>query len=60
MNSKESASGNARKLQRLRQVIEQELPQVLTPRFFGNFTIKLSIQDGTIQNIRHKVERIDK
>ncbi len=60
MDSKESASGNAKKLQQLRQVIEHELPQVLRPRFFGKFAIKLSVQDGTIQNIRHKVERFDK
>ena len=60
MDAKDQSSGNTKKLTQLRQVIEQELPQVLRPQFFGNFAIELSIQGGTIQSIRHKVERFEK
>ncbi len=60
MNANDPSPANAKKLQQLWLAIEHDLPQVLVPKFFGSFIVELGVQDGTIQNIRRKVERIEK
>ncbi|MCE5268832.1 MAG: hypothetical protein LLG00_13205 [Planctomycetaceae bacterium] len=43
------------------QLVMTELVAEATRRgFFGTATVELSVQDGTIQCIRRKVERVEK
>jgi hypothetical protein len=60
MLTQKTTAGNARKLQQLQRVIDNLLSQILEKGFFGTGTIELDIQDGTIQNIRVRVERVER
>lgn len=53
-------SGNAKKIAQLRAALEEMLAEALRRGFFGTTAIELSINDGTIQHIRRKVDRIEK
>jgi hypothetical protein len=50
---------NQRKLVLLRTALEAILADVLQHGFHGVATVELRVQDGTIQNVRRKVERIE-
>ena len=52
--------GNAKKVAQLQAVMAEVLSEALRRGFFGTAAVELSVQDGTIQNIRRKVERIEK
>jgi hypothetical protein len=51
---------NARKLALLEAALAELLAEALRRGFFGTAAVEVSVQDGTIQHIRRKVERIDK
>ena len=51
---------NVKKVAQLEQVVADMLAEALRRGFFGTTAIEISIQDGTIQHIRRKVERIEK
>jgi len=51
---------NEKKMAQLQQALEELLRESLTRGFFGTAGVELNIQDGTIQHIRRKVERIDR
>ena len=51
---------NARKVAQLEAALAEVLAEALRRGFFGTAAVELSVQDGTIQHIRRKVERIDK
>ena len=53
-------TGNAKKVAQLQAVMAEVLTESLRRGFFGTAAVELSVQDGTIQNIRRKVERIEK
>ena len=53
-------TGNAKKVAQLQAVMAEVLTEALRHGFFGTAAVELSVQDGTIQNIRRKVERIEK
>ncbi len=53
-------TGNAKKVAQLQAVMAEVLSEALRRGFFGTAAVELSVQDGTIQNIRRKVERIEK
>lgn len=53
-------TGNAKKVAQLQAVMAEVLTEALRRGFFGTAAVELSVQDGTIQNIRRKVERIEK
>ncbi len=53
-------TGNAKKVAQLQTVMAEVLTEALRRGFFGTAAVELSVQDGTIQNIRRKVERIEK
>jgi hypothetical protein len=55
-----TTAGNVQKLAQLERALAEMLAEVLRRGFFGNAEIQVSIQDGTIQNIRRKVERVEK
>ena len=54
------APGNQAKLDLLKMIWADLLTQALRRGFYGNVAIELAVQDGTIQHIRQRVERIDR
>jgi hypothetical protein len=51
---------NKTKVEQLETALAEILAESLRRGFYGKAAIELAIQDGTIQNIRRLVERIDK
>ena len=51
---------NAKKVAQLQQMVAEILAEALRRGFFGTAAVELSVQDGTIQHIRRKVEQIEK
>ena len=51
---------NQRKLSQLRTALGELLAEVLRRDFFGTAGVEIVIQDGTIQSIRRKVERVER
>lgn len=51
---------NAKKAAQLDLALAEILAEALRRGFFGTAAVELSVQDGTIQHIRRKVERIEK
>jgi hypothetical protein len=51
---------NQRKMAQLRRALGELLADVLRRDFFGTAGVELVIQDGTIQSIRRKVERVER
>ena len=51
---------NLEKISRLEAILAEMLGELLRRGFFGTARIELSVQDGTIQNIRRVVEQIEK
>ena len=49
---------NQKKTAQLRAAISEVLAEVLRRGFHGSAGVELSVQDGTIQTIRRKVEQI--
>ena len=53
-------SGNEKKVAQLQAAFGQVLADVLRKGFYGTAAIELSIQDGTIQHIRRRVEQVER
>ena len=53
-------TGNVKKVTQLEAALAEMLVEILQRGFFGTAAVELSVQDGTIQNIRRRVERIEK
>jgi len=53
-------SGNAKKVAQLEATWAGMLGESLQHGFFGTVAVELTIQDGTIQNIRRRIEQIEK
>jgi hypothetical protein len=51
---------NAKKVAQLELALANVLAEVLRRGFFGTASVELSVQDGTIQHIRRRLERIEK
>ena len=51
---------NAKKVTQLELALAELLAEALRRGFFGTAALELSVQDGTIQHIRRRVERIEK
>ncbi|MEN6450371.1 MAG: hypothetical protein ABFC96_07770 [Thermoguttaceae bacterium] len=60
MMTHSTTSGNAKKVVQLQTVMAELLAEALRRGFFGTATVELSVQDGTIQVIRRKVERVER
>jgi hypothetical protein len=58
--TRRDTEANAKKVAQLQAALAELLADVLRRGFFGTATVELSIQDGTIQHIRRRLERIDK
>jgi hypothetical protein len=52
--------GNVKQVARLQAILAELLSQSLRRGFFGTAAVELSVQDGTIQCIRRKVECVEK
>jgi hypothetical protein len=51
---------NANKTAQLEKALAEMLAVILKRGFFGTAAVEVSVQDGTIQHIRRKVEQIEK
>jgi hypothetical protein len=51
---------NQQKMSLLKSALGEILAEVLRRGFHGTAAIELCVQDGTIQHIRRRVERIEK
>ena len=60
MTTHATPPANAKKTAQLHEAIVELLRQSLQRGFFGTAGVEWSIQDGTIQHIRRKVERVEK
>ena len=52
--------GNVKKVEQLQQAWAELLAEALRRGFFGTAALEIAVQDGTIQHIRRRVERIEK
>jgi hypothetical protein len=55
-----TTAGNVKKVAQLQSALAELLSETLRRGFFGTAALEVSIQDGTIQHIRRKVEQIEK
>jgi len=60
MITQRQSPGNAKKLAQLQTALAQLLAEALKRGFFGTASIELSVQDGTIQHIRRRIERVER
>ena len=60
MKSPATTTANGVKVSQAAQAWDQMLCEILQRGFYGSAAIEVSIQDGTIQHIRRRVERIEK
>jgi len=60
MTTHAATAGNAKKVEQLQAIMAELLAEALRRGFFGTAMVELSVQDGTIQLIRRRVERIEK
>lgn len=55
-----ATTSNAKKVAQLEKALADMLAAALKRGFFGTAAVEVSVQDGTIQHIRRKLEQIDK
>jgi len=52
--------GNAKKIAQLEAALAELLAEATRRGFFGVVALELNVQDGTIQHIRRKLERVER
>ncbi len=52
--------GNVKKVAQLEAALAELLAETLKRGFHGTASVELSVQDGTIQHIRRRMERIER
>jgi len=60
MITQRQSPGNTKKLAQLQTALAQVLAEALKRGFFGTAAIELSVQDGTIQHVRRRIERVER
>ncbi len=60
MTTLEHTPVNQAKLSQADSAWRETLSDVLRRGFYGSVTVEVSVQDGTIQYVRRRVERLDK
>jgi hypothetical protein len=60
MTKLENTSTNQTKLSQIEAAWRELLAGALRRGFYGSATIEVSVQDGTIQHIRRRVEQLEK
>ena len=58
--TRDQTSANKAKVAQLERALAELLTEALSRGFHGSAGIEMSVQDGTIQHIRRKVERIER
>jgi len=56
----EETPANAKKIRQLRQALSEILAKALQRGFFGIAGLEFNVQDGTIQEVRQRVERVER
>jgi hypothetical protein len=56
----EETPANVRRIRQLREAMEEILVTALRRNFFGSGVLEFTVQDGTIQEVRQRLERIDR
>ncbi|MBX9788602.1 MAG: hypothetical protein K2Y37_06775 [Pirellulales bacterium] len=56
---RESATNQA-KLRQVEAALARLLDDALRRGFYGTLALEVAVQDGVIQNLRHKTERIER
>jgi hypothetical protein len=56
----EMTPANQLRLQQARRAWDELLRESLRRGFFGAVTLEVSVQDGTIQNVRRKIDQVEK
>ncbi len=51
---------NAKKVAQLQQAMAEMLTDALRRGYFGTLGLEFAVQDGTIQHIRRRVERLER
>jgi len=54
-----STGTNAKKAALAQKVLAEMLAEVLRQGYFGTAVLEITVQNGTLQHIRRKIERID-
>ncbi|MGE0610440.1 MAG: hypothetical protein AB7O62_25350 [Pirellulales bacterium] len=60
MTTPEATAGSRAKLAQVERAWSDLLAQALRRGFFGSVSLELQVQDGTIQSVRRKVEKVEK
>ena len=60
MNQPLPSPANNRMTEKLRQILDTLLERALQRGFFGTAAVEISVQDGTIQHIRYRVEQLER
>jgi len=60
MTTLDCSPANQSKLTQIESAWRQVLTGALRKGFYGSATVEVSVQDGTIQHIRSRVEQIEK
>lgn len=60
MRQAETTPTNQQKMERIRSAMTEMLDEVLKRGFHGTATLELTVQDGTIQHIRRKMEQVER
>ncbi len=60
MRSATTSPTNSEKMEQIRSAMAEILAGVLKRGFHGTAALELTVQDGTIQHIRRKVEQLER
>jgi uncharacterized protein YecT (DUF1311 family) len=60
INTLEQTPANQAKLAQAQRAWNEVLVATLERGFFGSASVEITIQDGTIQNIRRRMERMER
>jgi len=60
MVTRNTSPTNEQKVSQLRAALAEMLVEILRRGFHGTAGIELRVQDGTIQNIRRRIERLER
>jgi len=60
MTTMKQTTGNEERVLKAQRALEQLLRETLRAGFHGTAVLEVSVQDGTIQHLRRKVEQIER
>jgi hypothetical protein len=60
MTTHDIPTANQKKVKQLQKAVDDLLAESLHRGFFGTLSVEVTVNDGTIQHIRRKVEQIEK